>query len=139
MNFFEKIVNKVIKKDYFEKAQIAQINESVLTLNLSGDQTLELTLDELRGGRLAEIADLLRPEDLAAILLMLQGSQQPVILAQADGSIPVQVSNLQVLATVVEMAGEVTVKRANQTFVLKVGESVVVGDEVSAGSNSVTL
>lgn len=139
MNFFEKIINKVVKKDYADKAQITQVNDTVLIENLPGDQTLALTMEELRGGKLSEIADLLRPEDLAAILLMMQNSQQAVVLAQADGSIPAQVSSLQVLATIAETSGDVTVKRAGQTFVLKVGDSVLAGDEVNAGSKPVTL
>ena len=88
---------------------------------------------------MAEIADLLRPEDVAAILLMLQSAQQQVLLAQADSSISAQLSSLQVLARVSESNGDITVKRAGQTFTLKVGDSILAGDEVNSDTKPVTL
>lgn len=136
MSFFEKIVSKIAQKSYSPKPQITQKDDSFLIENLPGNQTLELSLEDLRSGMLAQIADLLRPEDLAAILLMLSERAPSVLLAQAAGSIPEQVSNLQALATLV--SGELTVQRAGLTFVLKVGDTVLAGDEVNADAKPVT-
>jgi hypothetical protein len=121
MNAFEKNINKVFNKECDDKAQITLVNNALVIENLAGNETLALTLDQLRSGMLAEIAHLLRPEDVAAILLMLQSAQQPVLLAQADSSISAQLSSLQVLARVSESNGDITVKRAGQTFNIKVG------------------
>jgi len=70
MNSFEKNINKVLNKEYNDKTQISLVNNTLVIENLAGNQTLALTLDQVRGGMLADIAELLRPEDMAAILLM---------------------------------------------------------------------
>ena len=79
MNSFEKNINKVLNKEYNDKTQISLVNNTLVIENLAGNETLALTLEQLRSGILAEIADLLRPEDVAAILLMLQNAQNPVL------------------------------------------------------------
>ena len=137
MNFFEKIIEKITQKSYADKVQIWLKADTVLIENLPGNQTLELSLEDLSAGMLADLADLLRPEDLAAISLLLKGSESAVVLAQADASIPAQVSNLQPLASIA--TGEVTVQRSGLTFILKVGDSVLAGDELNASSKPVTL
>ena len=62
-----------------------------------------------------------------------------MLLAQADSSISAQLSSLQVLARVSESNGDITVKRAGQTFTIKVGDSILAGDEVNADAKPVTL
>ena len=139
MNFFEKSNNKENKKEAFAKISSSSPEGVLLIENLPGNQTLEVSLDELRAGGLEKIAQLLRPEDLAAIMLMLRAADQQVLLAQVDGAIPVQVSNLEPLAKITESSGDVSVKRAGQVLTLKVGDSVLAGDEVMAMAKSVSL
>jgi hypothetical protein len=89
---------QITQKSYVDKVQISLNADTVLIENLPGNQTLELSLEDLGAGVLADLADVLRPEDLAAILLMLNERVSPVLVAQAAGPIPAQVSNLQALA-----------------------------------------
>lgn len=109
--------NQITQKSYLDKVQISLNADTVLIENLPGNQTLELSLEDLGAGVLADLADVLRPEDLAAILLMLNERVPPVLLAQEAGPISAQVSSLQALATLV--SGEVTVQRAGLSLYSK--------------------
>jgi hypothetical protein len=64
---------------------------------------------------------------------------QPVVLVQANNSIPVNDSSFQPLATVVVRSGDVTDKRTGNTFFIKLRDSILTCDEVNACAKPVTL